>query len=238
MRDFDDAELMAYADGVLPGARADAIERAAAYDPALLARIAAFRDSQRILREAFHAVLQEPVPARLLRAAGGQPGPAMPSVQRAPVARQHAWMALAASVVVGVTMLLWSRPSPHDAGGTAVALTFESGVLERVASGEPTNVDTPDGPVEVLVLATYRDPVGRYCRSYEVVASSGSGTPQRGFGCRAPSGTWTAAPIQVALGADAPSEFAPAGADLGVPVGLVPLDAAQEATVLRDGWSP
>lgn len=60
-------ELMAYIDGMLDAERAAHIDRQSRYDHELAATLAALRAQQRILRASLDPVLDEPIPARLLR---------------------------------------------------------------------------------------------------------------------------------------------------------------------------
>lgn len=60
-------ELMAYMDGVLDAERAARIDRQAQYDYELATTLAALRAQQQALRASLDPVLDEPIPARLLR---------------------------------------------------------------------------------------------------------------------------------------------------------------------------
>lgn len=60
-------ELMAYMDGVLDAERAAYIDRQAQYDHELAATLAALRAQQQALRASLDPVLDEPIPACLLR---------------------------------------------------------------------------------------------------------------------------------------------------------------------------
>ncbi len=67
---IDEDRLQAYLDGELSAEARGEVEQAAADDPALAARIARDRAILEALREAWEPVRREPVPARLLLAAG------------------------------------------------------------------------------------------------------------------------------------------------------------------------
>ena len=60
-------ELMAFVDGKLDAARAALIEQQAQHDPELAATLSALRAQQQALRASLDPVLDEPIPARLLR---------------------------------------------------------------------------------------------------------------------------------------------------------------------------
>jgi anti-sigma factor RsiW len=61
-----EADLHAYVDAVLPPARAAAVEAYLAEHPQEAARVASFREQMLSLRREFDAVLDEPVPGRLV----------------------------------------------------------------------------------------------------------------------------------------------------------------------------
>lgn len=67
---IDDILLMAYVDGEVDGDTAREIEAAAASDPAIAARMRAFRDTAVLARSALAEALHEPVPERLLAVIG------------------------------------------------------------------------------------------------------------------------------------------------------------------------
>ena len=86
-------ELMAFVDGVLDADRAQMIEQQAQHDGELAATLAVMRAQQQALRASLDPVLDEPIPARLLRI---HP-PARFS--RARIAAALAWMTL--GVIIG-----------------------------------------------------------------------------------------------------------------------------------------
>lgn len=73
--DIDDARIDAYLDGELPPRERLQVEQAAAADPALAERLDLDRTLLRTLASSYSAVLDEPVPARLIRAVGPRPWP-------------------------------------------------------------------------------------------------------------------------------------------------------------------
>jgi anti-sigma factor RsiW len=66
-------DLHAYADGLLPDGRRDEVDSHLAAHPDELQRVREWRAQNRALHEAFDAVLDEPVPARLRKAAEPRP---------------------------------------------------------------------------------------------------------------------------------------------------------------------
>ncbi len=91
-----DADVHAYVDGQLAASRLPALEEALSRDPELAARVAELRRQNEALRDAFDAVLDEPVPRRLIAAATSPPVRG----------RRSTWvataLATAASLVVGL----------------------------------------------------------------------------------------------------------------------------------------
>lgn len=62
---IDDAELQAYVDGQLPAAQRSMLEAKLQGDAEAMARVAAYREQNRLLRAALDPWLTQPVPARL-----------------------------------------------------------------------------------------------------------------------------------------------------------------------------
>lgn len=192
MRDFDDTEVMAYADGELEATRAAQLREVAERDTELRARIEDFRASTRLLHATFAPVLTEPVADSLRRLVMGDPHAAT-RVQRAVPARRvrASWrpLALAAGVLLAVAMGvgLYPRSGPTMAGGTLLSVALHGGVLDRAPSGVPVVIVIAGDPVEVLPLASYADEEGRLCREFE--ASIAARSRQHGLACRE-SGAW------------------------------------------------
>lgn len=64
---IDDAELQAYVDGRLPSSQRAAVEARLQGDAEAMARVAAYREQNRLLRAALEPMLAQPVPDRLSR---------------------------------------------------------------------------------------------------------------------------------------------------------------------------
>lgn len=106
---IQEEELMAYTDGVLDAERAAYIDRLAASDHGLAATLSALRAQQQALRASLDPVLDEPIPARLLRQ------PKLPfSWSR--IAAAMAWIAL--GVILGSQFSRETLPPPTSLAAT------------------------------------------------------------------------------------------------------------------------
>jgi anti-sigma factor RsiW len=245
---LDDETLMAYADGELDAAQRVEIAAALAKDPVLAARVEKHRALRAEVAGAFAGVLKEPVPERLRTAAEGaapeprargnvvqfptrgNPAPAMPW-------RAREWLAMAASLVLGV-VISWRAFSPADpemitaSNGALAARGALAAALDRqLASNQP-------GGAPVSIGLTFKARDGSYCRSFALRA-----TGTAGLACRS-GGEWR---IPVTASADA------AGGDIRQAADSIPSAvmqaieariagdalAASEETQARDaGWKP
>lgn len=189
MLPFTDEELVAYADGELPAARAEQIAAAARGDAAIAQRIQAFRDSRRVLREAFADSLDQPVPQKLLDLLA-EPEHSNVVAFKPRHTRLTTWipLAAAASVALAVGLGFSGVLAPRSITPVVVAdAGMLNTALETLASGVPLEQDGK----EVLPLATLRTAAGRWCREFE--ARSGAGatlSKSRGLACREGNGTW------------------------------------------------
>jgi hypothetical protein len=250
--DFSDEELMAYADGQLDGARAEAIRAACSGNAGVAAQVAMFRVSQRLLRKAFDPVAGEPLPQHLIDAVRDlrdDQRPAAPAaVQRRSRRRRRPSPALAASIMAALAFAggwLLHGPQRHGGDGLlASAATLPATVtaaLDHVASGEIAHVRIGERRVDVLPLASYESS-GRYCREFELAAT---GTPStgsaRGLACN-DGGRWhTAAVVTAGTAAAAPADdgYAPASGSSALATLLGdsrPLSGSEERALLQRGW--
>jgi anti-sigma factor RsiW len=131
---ISDETLMAYADGELDAATRATVEAAMRENPEIGRRVAHHRALRDAMRGAFSAVLDEPVPERLIAAARGRTGAAKAAVVDLSIAREAArrkvtaaprWQpaAMAASLLLGLGLgfLAWHGPraliQPGSGGG-------------------------------------------------------------------------------------------------------------------------
>lgn len=184
--------VLAYVDGELDAVDAARVEQAMRDDVETESAVASARALRDRLRMAYAPVLDEPVPARLLAAASaGAESPARDSDNVVPLRPSSAptatpgrawrlphWVALAASLLVGVLMapLLSPKRSPamlDSSGGALVA----AGELARTL-GTRVAADRAQGVVAVGL--SFRDADGRYCRTFTL----GGDAAIAGLACR------------------------------------------------------
>lgn len=175
---ISDEQLMAYADGELDGAefvtQRALLEAALQADPALARRLAQHRQLREQLGTLHAAVLDEPVPERLLAAARALPRATVTDLNavRAAKAAAHRpkrrvpiWSALAASVLVaaGVGYLAFSQRTGSPLGlknGELVArAALDQALNQQLAGSVPTGALAQMG-------VSFRAKSGAYCRTF------------------------------------------------------------------------
>jgi hypothetical protein len=237
---ISDEKIIAYVDGELDAAGVAEIETAMAADPELAERVARQADLRAATRHAFAGVLQEAVPERLLRAAGALPEGAeviRPDFQNAakPTRGKRAapfyWMAIAASLVVGVLVGRALDPAPFAAGpGGLQARGDLASALDHKPSAEA-------GVVRIGL--SFRNGERAYCRTFQMDREA-----LAGLACRE-GDRWM-------VRMTAASKGGPGGGDgyrmaaSAIPAAVLssvdetivgePLDAAQEREALAAGW--
>lgn len=193
-RDYDDETLMAFADGELDPATAEAVAAAIDADPALAVRVEMFMETRNLARSAFAPMLERPVPQELVdtvRAGMTEPSPAAPEVET-PVARVIPFRARSRAMPPPATRPAASStrrlPLPvaasiaiiaAGAAGYLAGAGFESAApvrtafldvpgldeaLSSVASGEAAELA---GGGRFEAVASFRDPEERLCREFE-----------------------------------------------------------------------
>jgi hypothetical protein len=247
---YDDETLMAYADGELDASLRAEIAAAIDRDAGLARRV----ERQRALRikvaDAFAPVLEQPVPERLraVALAGAKEGAATTEPARGKVLqfpapaprtpwRAREWLAMAASVVLGVA-ISWRVFAPGESnlmaasGGALVARGALASALDQQLASEPGR----DGAV--LIGLTFKTRDGGYCRNFTVRASRTAG-----LACRVES-EWQ---IPLAVAAEIPAGGVQQAGGAIPPAILQaieariagePLDAAGEQNARRSGWDP
>jgi hypothetical protein len=170
---ISDETLMAYADGELDAAGRASVEAAMQEDPEIGKRVARHRALREAMRGAFSAVLNEPVPDRLMQAARGQTA--------APAALRR-WQpaAMAASLLLGLGLgfLAW-----HGSGGVLIRPGAGGGLVASATLAESLSTQlSDDRPADRVVVAglSFRNKSGDYCRTFHSTGSDASS----GLACR------------------------------------------------------
>lgn len=232
-----DEILVAYADGKLPDAQAEAVEAYLAGDPEMRRFVAALKSSEELIREAFDAPMREPGSrsvADMILAAPPHPAQqdnviALPTgLRRAAPHRsdRSRWMpiSIAASVALLVGLSAGSVLNRADTmTGTDMALgpiastSLLHGVLEGQASGDVMALQADRGGSrhKLAIVATFRDRLERPCREFEIVTDTPDARPiSAAVACRAANGRWVvegAARLAADAAGAADSTFYPSG---------------------------
>jgi hypothetical protein len=173
---ISDEILMAYADGELDAATRASVEAAMQEDPEIRKRVARHRALRETMRGAFSAVLDEPVPDRLIEAARGQT--AAPKKSAAPRRWQPATMAASLLLGLGLGFLAW-----HGPRGALIRPRAGGGLVASAALAEALSNQLSDDRSQVNVAVTglsFRDKSGDYCRTFSLTGSD----PSLGLACR------------------------------------------------------
>jgi hypothetical protein len=199
MTKISDADLMAYADGVLPRHMRPLVRQALLRDPALLEKLESYLITNRGLAAPFDRL--PPVPDRLRRLlAGENPGPGerrwfmlMRSVSEARLAdrwRLPVWSLAGLAALICATVLAWHL-STTNASGPQLAELEAKGVLlpgqiQRALEHTESNVTTP--LASLRPTGTFFSRQNEWCRQYEV--TRGEAARLAGIACRDASGDW------------------------------------------------
>lgn len=261
MTNISDAELMAYADGVLPRHLRPLVRQALLRDPDLLEKLESYIITNRGLAAPFDRL--PPMPDRLrrvLNTPGGAPregwwGLLLRSLHeacRVEGVRLPAWSLAAAVALIATAALAWhlttgprSAAQLADLGAKGLLMsapfqraleTTESNVAAQLASLKP--------------IGTFLSTQNEWCRQYELVGDAG--VRLAGVACRDQRGEWQVKTSAVIGTAAQRSGYAPAGkeltADDGAASGLdsvigklmrdVVLLPADEKRLIAGGWQP
>jgi hypothetical protein len=242
---FTDQTLMAYVDGELEEKARAEVEAALATDPELARRVARHRALGERLRREFVAVLQEPVPGRLIVAArGNAASSARTNVTllkpRSPLGWSWPqWGAIAASLVTGVLVapFLWRE---GDGGSLAVqrGRLVATGTLDRALSEQLASNQAAGAPVSIGVSFLSRE--RGYCRTFLLREESALA----GLACREQE-QWRLEALAAATPASAaPGQYRAAASSLPPAVARTldelivgePLDARAETAARDRDW--
>ncbi len=243
-----DQQLSAYLDGELPPDETAAIEKALVRSPALEARLARFREADRLAADALHGIDDRPLPPAVATLLAPRP--------ETPVLRPQFWrpfvrpLALAASIALvvgfGIGFLASAQFAPRLPAEAVAAASL--GEITRDQPLFPVLETTPSGTPRVLAgldleatpTLSFRARDGRYCRELVV---AGRDRARRGLFCRTRAGAWQALAMVAAPGPDE-NAYAPA-ADTGTAlldraisdlIAGAPLDGTTERRLIEEGW--
>lgn len=245
---WDDATLMAYADGELDEPARTALEAAAGRDAELAARLAGHRELREKLQRAYDPVLAEAVPERLLAVLGAtaerpaevisltkRRAAAAPVVPAAPAPRRWSWpewTAMAASLAIGVFATLFlAQPGPMGVRNGALVA---QGELAAALSAQLASTQTGTEPTQIGL--SFRNRSGQYCRTFQLQTTAG-------LACREQS-EWRLEAVSAAAALPSGETFRTAAAML--PPALLAvveetidgdaLDADDERVARDEGW--
>ncbi|MBU2583578.1 MAG: hypothetical protein KJ622_17865 [Alphaproteobacteria bacterium] len=272
MKRPSDETLMAYADGKLAPDEHARVAEYLAGDADARALVEDFKRTASLAARAFADIDKTELPAGLveliLNGKADTPADAPETVvpfrksQATEVSRPMTrWllpMAASLSIIAGAIL---GYALATRTGGDIVTTAIQVGpvadgspmrrLLESRPTGEPESLATPDGAhKEMVVVATFKDKYGRFCREVETSLAIAPGIPvDLAVACRASGGNWTVeGALHLAERQPAPSNgtgFAPAsGIDeataidglmnmLGAKQNLTPVE---EKAALSAGW--
>jgi hypothetical protein len=242
MSTWDDGQIYAYVDGELDAESAARLEADSRADPQLAARIAQQRELRARLGAEFDPVLAEPIPARLSAAlAGPAPGSVVAPIGAAaraarPAASPRQWLAIAATLAVGVFIGVFASRGPggaafETAGGRLVAAGYLDAALSAQLAGAP-----PEGTAATIGLS-FVAAGGELCRTFALQSGPG------GLACRR-AGRWSVELLDAAAAEPGTDDFRQASSAL-TPAILAaieargvgePLTADEEQQRIRTGW--
>lgn len=256
MTQLSDEVLVAYADGELVGEEAAAVERALENDRDAQETLRLFRETAELSRAAYDDVVREPIPDRLIETLQGGPVAAV-SQPRFRAGGGLAAMALAASITLAVGVVggfglsnLGGDAAPGSSerwviGSISAQDSAVYGVLETLPSGHLRAVASGDDGAEIMALTTFTDRNGRYCRDFQAtVPGNGGSDAAFGVACRSMAGDWRVEALIAAPAANAADSYVTASGPAEDPFMAVldslgasgPISAAEETSLLRQGW--
>jgi hypothetical protein len=262
---ISDETLMAYVDGELDAAAHARVEVAMQEDAEIGKRIARHRALREAMQVAFSAVLDEPVPDRLIAAARGQSAASrgQPATARADRAAQSpvvdlssvrelagrkkaaAWRwqpaAMAASLLLGVGLgfLAW-----HGSGDALIQSGAGGELVASAALGEALSTQLSDdrsGQRIAITGLSFRNKSGAYCRTFTLTGTDASS----GLACREGSDWRIKALAQAPRAAANTGNFRTAASENSPAIRAAvessiegePLDHAGEIAARQAGWA-
>jgi len=244
-----DETLMAYADGEVDAATRTIIEAAMRDDPEIRRRIAQHRALRDAVQGAFSAVIEEPVPQRLMAAARGAAGGNVVDLAGARDAAAgqasrrglRSWQpaAMAASLLLGLALgyFGWRGSNTLVRISSNGELIAGEGLAEALS--RQLSADHSPGLVATTGLS-FRAKTGDYCRTFLTGTDANSGLACREGGswkikvlAQSPQTAANSAAFRPAASADSPAVRAAVEASIDGE----PLDQAGEIAARRGNWS-
>jgi hypothetical protein len=194
---YDDETLMAYADGELDAGQRAEIAAAIEKDPVLAARVERHRALRAEVAGAFATVLDQPVPERLRQAASGGAAVSGSAAGSAPVRgkvlqfpargtrapatpwRAREWMAMAASLVLGlfVSWRIFQQPSDPGVISASHGALVARGALAQALDQQLASQQDRGGAV--VIGLSFKARGDSYCRTFTL-----RDTATAGLACR------------------------------------------------------
>jgi hypothetical protein len=247
---ISDETLMAYADGELDAADRASVEAAMQADPEIGKRVARHRALRETMRGAFSAVLQEPVPDRLIAAARQRVAKsavvdlsearAAARQKTAPAPRRWQPAAMAASLLLGLGLgfMAW-----HGSGGGLIQ-PGAGGLVANAALAEALSTQLSDDRAADRVAITglsFRSKTGDFCRTFSLTGSDAAS----GLACHEGSDWRIKALAQATPTAANSSEYRRAAASDSPAIRAAvessidgePLDHGGEIAARQAGWA-
>jgi hypothetical protein len=248
---ISDETLMAYADGELDAASRARVEAAMQEDPEIAKRVARHRALREAMRGAFSAVLNEPVPERLIKAARAPTAAPQDAVVDLSLAREASrrkksaprWQpaAMAACLLLGLGLgfLAWHGPRALIQSGAGGGLIASAGLAEALS--KQLSDDRTADRVAVTGLS-FRNKSGDYCRTFSLSGTDASS----GLACREGTDWKIKALAQSPPAAGSSGNFRTAASEDSPAIRAAvensiegePLDHAGEIAARQAGWRP
>jgi hypothetical protein len=234
MINISDADLMAYADGVLPRHARPLVRQALLRDPALLEKLECYIITNRGLAAPFARL--PPVPDRLRRVLAQEHSVnerrwlgilrAAAEAKLADRLRLPVWSLAAICALICAAVLAWQLPTrlagasqlaELEARGLSLSVPFQR-ALERTESNVPAQLAT------LKPTGTFLSTANEWCRQYELLRDEG--TWVQGVACRSPGGEWHVKTAAMLSTTPPASGYAPAGQEPPGRKDLAGLDTA------------
>jgi negative regulator of sigma E activity len=181
-----DETLSAFLDGELPPADMDTVREQVRRQPELAARLAELSLVDKLVRAQASRIDNVPMPANVLAMLGADAA-AQPRSNVVPFPAQlvRRWtmpLALAASLVLAVGVVLWRDQAPEGDSQMAYAA-----LLETASSGNEITVMDAKGGAKFVATFSYRNHDDRWCRQFRWRED---GRDTSGIACRQDNGKW------------------------------------------------